>query len=53
MNLRIVFLFNSIIFFNSALAAKNNLNVLLINPSIENDPFWHQVETLTKKLQKI
>ena len=49
MNLRIVFLFISIIFLNNALAAKNNLNVLLINPSIENDPFWHQVEALTKK----
>jgi len=52
MSLKKILVFICFISFNTPLAAKNNLNVLLINPSIKNDPFWHQVEELTKKAAK-
>ena len=51
MSLKVIFLFLCIIFFKTSFAT-NNLNVLLVNPSIKNDPFWHQVEVLTKKAAK-
>jgi len=37
---------------NEVVVAKENINhkvsVLLVNPSIENDPFWHKIEQITK-----
>ncbi|NQZ24759.1 MAG: ABC transporter substrate-binding protein [Colwellia sp.] len=27
----------------------NKIRVLLVNPSIENDPFWHKIEKITKQ----
>ena len=37
---------------NEVLVSKNAINskvsVLLVNPSIENDPFWHKIEQITK-----
>ena len=29
--------------------ANNNKSVLLVNPSIENDPFWHKTEQITQQ----
>jgi len=52
MSLKIILIFICFISFNNALAANKSINVLLLNPSIINDPFWHQVEALTKKAAK-
>jgi len=52
MNLKKIMLCFYIFFSTCSGATEDKLNVLLINPSIENDPFWHQVEELTKKAAK-
>lgn len=34
---------------NAEKNTSNTVRVLLVNPSIENDPFWHKIEQITKQ----
>ena len=34
---------------NTEKNTSNTVRVLLVNPSIENDPFWHKIEQITKQ----